>query len=390
MKLSNIIILPLHCCVNASPLKRDDGGHCVDLNIRVEVVAQNWDLSPLALYLNDPAQLLTSSTLVALLDRIGLANIPVSGNETIAATYCEPLVTNPSRQNTLQLLVHGVTYTRDYWRGTPSHYQPENYSWVEYALSQGYPILAIDRLGNGISSHPDPIATLQVPYHVRALHALIDRIKAGTIAAMPRKFRCVIFVGHSLGSIIGNNLMAQFPQDAAAAILTGFSKQALPSLLTIALVVPLPADVLDTQHYGDLSPGYLASSSYSGRRSAFYAGQFDPHIYDLDWSTQGTFGVAEAVTGILGFTTAPNYSGPVFVQSGILDAIFCAPAIPLLGQPDCGSGRGGLLDQTRQLFPASTNYEYSALPKTGHDINFHYSAHRAFVEAHTFLSSAGF
>lgn len=89
-------------------------------------------------------QLLTSSTLIALLDRTVLTNIPVSGNETIAATYCEPLVTNPSRQNTLQLLVYGVTHTRDYWRGTSSHYQPENYSWVEYALPQGCPVIAID------------------------------------------------------------------------------------------------------------------------------------------------------------------------------------------------------------------------------------------------------
>lgn len=38
----------------------------------------------------------------------------------------------------------------------------------------------------------------------------------------------------------------------------------------------------------------------------------------------------------------------------------------------------------------STNYKYSTLPKTGHNVKFHYSFRRASLEAHTFLASAGF
>ena len=37
----------------------------------------------------------------------------------------------------------------------------EQYSWVAAASKAGYPTLAIDRLGNGDSSHPDPLLTVQ-------------------------------------------------------------------------------------------------------------------------------------------------------------------------------------------------------------------------------------
>lgn len=37
------------------------------------------------------------------------------------------------------------------------------YSWVDYASQEGYPTLAIDRLGNGNSSHPNGITEVQCP-----------------------------------------------------------------------------------------------------------------------------------------------------------------------------------------------------------------------------------
>jgi hypothetical protein len=41
-------------------------------------------------------------------------DIPVQGTFHISASYCEPEVHIPSRVDTLQLLVHGATYTRNY------------------------------------------------------------------------------------------------------------------------------------------------------------------------------------------------------------------------------------------------------------------------------------
>ncbi|KAJ6788235.1 hypothetical protein PWT90_04379 [Aphanocladium album] len=89
-------------------------------------------------------------------------------------------------------------------------------------------------------------------------------------------------------------------------------------------------------------------------------------------------------------TTAPGFTGPVYVSTGQRDTVFCVPTIPLVGTPDCGSGAGSLLDRTRQLFPATTNYGYYAVPNTGHDVNTHYKAHDACVRTYEFLNSAGF
>jgi hypothetical protein len=51
----------------------------------------------------------------------------------------------------LQVLVHGACYTHEYF---DLPYQPESYSYVEWAHRNGWAVLNIDRLGNGVSSHP--------------------------------------------------------------------------------------------------------------------------------------------------------------------------------------------------------------------------------------------
>jgi hypothetical protein len=50
---------------------------------------------------------------------------------------------------------------------------------VAYASQQGYPTLAIDRLGNGDSDHPDPLLVVQMPAHAEIAHRVIQLAKAG-------------------------------------------------------------------------------------------------------------------------------------------------------------------------------------------------------------------
>lgn len=75
------------------------------------------------------------------------------------------------------------------------------YSWIAYASSQGYPTLAIDRLGNGNSSHPDPILVVQCPAQAATISALVGLARGGA-SPFPRKFETFIFVGSSLGTLI--------------------------------------------------------------------------------------------------------------------------------------------------------------------------------------------
>lgn len=94
----------------------------------------------------------------------------------------------------------------------------DRYSWVAAASKAGYPTLAIDRLGNGDSDHPDPILAVQFvtspvdktqlttnryPVEVETIHQIIVKLRAGTLPPPlnGRKFTKVIYVGHSYGSI---------------------------------------------------------------------------------------------------------------------------------------------------------------------------------------------
>jgi hypothetical protein len=131
--------------------------------------AQNRNLS--SLNLADP-----NSTLAAF-KADAFPFVPVSGTETLAGTFCEPTVVNENF-STLQVLFHGITGNRGYWNALGGSslgfapYQPKNYSWVDFAHANGYPTLALDRLGSGESSHPDPVTVVQGPYEYVVLPLL--------------------------------------------------------------------------------------------------------------------------------------------------------------------------------------------------------------------------
>ena len=98
--------------------------------------------------------------------------ITTSGNQTLAGWYCLPTVLNDNNSK-LQVLFPSITCNREQWTAlggtsvnSPPYpaYDPAKYSWVQYATAQGYATLALDRLGNGKSSHPDPVSVVQQPY----------------------------------------------------------------------------------------------------------------------------------------------------------------------------------------------------------------------------------
>lgn len=136
---------------------------CTQVQFTVSGSAQNKDISGLSFddlnSLGDLLQNLTDS----------LPQILATGTQTLAGTFCQPNVTN-ANNGKLQVLYGSITCNRDVWsaQGGPAFgfapYRPDLYSWVDYATAQGYPTLALDRLGNGKSSHPDPLLVVQAPY----------------------------------------------------------------------------------------------------------------------------------------------------------------------------------------------------------------------------------
>lgn len=96
---------------------------CTDFVLPITASANNFDLS------SGPTSNVT---------------VPVSGTFGIELKYCEPTTVVASRENTLQVLVHGASYDTSYW---DFPFQPDNYIYVRFAAAQGYPTLNMARLG---------------------------------------------------------------------------------------------------------------------------------------------------------------------------------------------------------------------------------------------------
>lgn len=142
-----------------------------------------------------------------------ITSLPIKGSCNIFARYCKPEVHIAEHSQQLHLLVHGYQRDHHYWNGydaTGEPYHGANYSWVQRASQQGYPTLAIDRLGNGLSDRPDPVLVAQVPANAEVLHAIIKHVKVGGLSASHSN---IVYVGHSYDSVIGQVLMAKYPSD---------------------------------------------------------------------------------------------------------------------------------------------------------------------------------
>ena len=370
------ILLPL-CAANPP---------CTDITITVTATASNQVFPiPTGLNYSNPAAV---SAFVQTI--IGDGNsvyplVPTGGTFKISARYCEPQVKIASRNNTVQILVSGVTENKLYWSGLgyPVGYNGDMYSWIAYASSQGYPTLSIDRLGTGNSTHPDPIVQLQVNLETAVIHQIVLQLKSG--AAVPgRKFTKVIYAGHSYGSVLGNNLATNNPTDIAAYILTGYGVSIIPVAVDLPQVGLFPA-ALYAPRFAGFPPGYLVTASAPGRRGYLWGapGSFDTGIFQMDYNDEDVVGLGELLSIGGGLKEAPNYTGAVFVVTGSRDDVFCLGGL-------CPIGSASPQAMSGALYPKASNFSYSEPIGTGHMINLHYSAQQSFKASFDFLAANGF
>lgn len=320
-------------------------------------------------------------------------NVNVAGTYNISARYCEPEVDIPSRRNTIQLLVHGITYTKDYWSGLGppgSGFDGDTYSWIAYASKQGYPTLSIDRLGNGQSDRPNGLTVVQINSHIEVTQSLVNLLKTGAIGK--RAFDKVIYVGHWLGSVVGNLHSVKYPSAVDTYMLTGFTLKARSSYIPTAITgVFLPATIAYPKKWAGQALSYFVSSSMRGANKLFFVlPNTDPSLVALNFKLRGTVTVGEFITLFEGPKAAPEYKGRVFVLTGQNDSIFCSPGIlgegTLTGRGDCGTGVDNLAYRTRELYPSAIEFDYSTPNNTGHCNILHLNAQEQFRIAHDWLN----
>ena len=293
------------------------------------------------------------------------------GTYELAAVYCEPYPHkkhhNKHHSPPLQILLHGSTYTKEYWdRGSWGSGDPK-YSWTKAMNRNGYATLAVDKLGNGASSHPDPIYDVQLPLQMETIHTLITHLKTGLNTSIPIP-STLILVAHSSGSILAASLAQTYPHDIDVLILTGYpaggsnNKGGIPSyhLLPAALSAPSRFPL-------DLNPGYLLMNSGINRTSAFYyKGHYDPEIPRLDYLTEGPQPIGEGLN--LGPATQPAFKGKVLVVTGQKDPAICGFTPVEVCAYNESRVRG-----VGEAFSGNSGFDFY-MPDTGHDLNWHYSA----------------
>lgn len=206
-----------------SCIKSTTAHHCRDLNLSVPLSAKNtvFNLPSLTdnIAVTDFILNLTEYGR-SLAQELSTGSTQISGTYHVGATLCMP--TSPS--TTLQVLSHGIGFTRTYW-DYPA------YSYVNAALARGYATLAYDRLGSGLSRFSsrtggdlDPVNELQASLEVALLRTLTELARTGGLPQCGNAtFDRVLHVGHSLGSISVYGAVNADPGLSDGIALTGFT-----------------------------------------------------------------------------------------------------------------------------------------------------------------------
>src|SRR5215471_15944995 len=98
---------------------------------------------------------------------------------------------------TVQLLIHGSTYSHHYWDF--GEINGIEYSYARDVAARGFATFALDEVGNGDSSRP-PSDQVTIQSAAFVAHQIVKGLRDGSIAGV--SFGKVIIVGHSLGSLV--------------------------------------------------------------------------------------------------------------------------------------------------------------------------------------------
>ncbi|KAJ7249585.1 hypothetical protein C8J57DRAFT_1239582 [Mycena rebaudengoi] len=225
-------------------------------------------------------------------------------NETydVFGVFCQPnTAVSPEKAGVIQLLVHGFTYTSQYW--SPQAEEFRNYSYTEFACDRGLSSLAIDLVGVGLSSRPANASDVQYATNAAAVSQLARHLKITSIIAGVQPFKKVIAIGHSAGSatlIFGATAEgAHSPFDGF--ILTGHVNVQPGTLPQLPMTMSARDDI--PLRWGGLDPNYITTNN----RSLFYPANpnsFSPCMVIFDAFTKDVGPLSSQLQG--GVTSLPT------------------------------------------------------------------------------------
>jgi pimeloyl-ACP methyl ester carboxylesterase len=271
---------------------------------------------------------------------------------------------------TMQVLIHGITYDKNYWN-FPS-INNKNYSYVSRSTAAGFATFSIDRIGIGKSSHPTDSMSVNLKSNGYIVHQLVQKLRAGEIGKTP--FSKIVLVGHSYGSAISLYESATY-QDVDGLILTGLMHDAAPegTAEIQGYIYPAQQDPkFASQH---LPEGYLTTIPGT-RGPAFHnTAMVDPDVIALDekWKQTVTAGELNSLMDVT--VLYEKIKVPVLLAVGQKDILFCNNITYLC------TNSAKIQERESPYFKQAKSVQSYLLKNAGHDINLDPNAHLWFEKA---------
>ena len=258
---------------------------------------------------------------------------------------------------TVQLLIHGATYSHDYWDfGTVGGV---SYSYARDMAASGLATFAFDEIGAGGSSHPESdLVTVDVAAYVA--HQIVQALHSGEIGGT--RFRKVIAVGHALGSVVAWDEAIRYA-DVDGVIVTG-AAHSLASVYHGAQPKVFSPAVTDPRFITTgLDRGYL--TTVPGVRAHWFFAAFIPE----EEAHKDVVPAAELATAasLISSTATRAVRVPVLTIVGGNDATLCGPGTQ--GRDfDCSSG-ATVATQEAPFYSRAARLHACVIPGAGHDLN---------------------
>jgi pimeloyl-ACP methyl ester carboxylesterase len=265
--------------------------------------------------------------------------------------------------STVQLLIPGATYTRDYWDfGTVNGIR---YDYARAVAARGFATFMIDPLGSGDSSHPlSTLITAQADAFVD--HQVVQALRAGSIASI--RFGKVIEVGHSLNSLIVWQEAITY-HDVDGVIVTGVAHSLAAAFANSGGFYPAINDPKFAN--SGLDSGYL--TTVPGTRSTlfYHLPDADPAVIALDEARKDVVSGTELNSALplvtTDLTATQAIDVPVLDILGSNDFTTCGPSVTG-GTFDCSSA-AAVVAQEAPFYSPQAQLHACVIPGSGHDIS---------------------
>jgi pimeloyl-ACP methyl ester carboxylesterase len=257
----------------------------------------------------------------------------------------------------VQLLMHGATYSHEYWDFGEVH--ETRYSYARAVADYGMATFAYDAIGAGGSSHPpSERVTLEAAAYVT--HQLVRALRSGTLSGT--RFGKVIAVGHALGSLIVWQEATRYA-DVDGVVVTG-AVHSLSNRFNDAVTTAFQPAVNDPRFATTgLDRGYL--TTVPGARAGLFSAAFLPE--EEQHKDVVPAAELESALPLISSQITRAIRVPVLTILGSNDVTTCGPNTRG-GAFDCSSA-AALASQESPFYSPQARLRACLIPGAGNDLN---------------------